>query len=1197
MDHLLHTKEDLLTDNLKRLNELVQDPQVDINYRSEEDCSRTPLMVLCCSVKSQGDGRLLKCVEILLQRKDINSTLKDKEGSDTLTLLCRHYQGNDLNEVMRLLIRHDIRDSEEKHEYRLKDWSNALLNLCQFHEGNSLKEAIRLIIDCEARVLEAKNNDGESVLSLLFSRRSEQNHRIDLVKTVRFVMKRGLQWNRSKWINEIVNGKNKKDQRNALHVLCSVHNQKVVELVRLLRIPGNMKVNSVDGKGNNALHILLSSTDYNRIDNNSFMQLVEFFLNDCRIDPEAKNNENKDAFDILFDSCSHREDLIDLFRLLVGPSIYPDPHDDQRSKALLPLCTSTHRIRELYTRFAHRLIESGAIDVNAVSYITPSDNDIKSHLGRGSKSYHDTHNEGSTVLHLICMNYEDNNGDLIDLIRFLISETVGANANAVDSNKATPLHILCQYYHGSNLKETVEFFVNKCIDVGCQQDKNGRTTLHCLCENQSENSFKDVFQLLIENSADVTKKTSYPSQNALHLLCEKYKGGDTLDVVNLLIEKGIPVDIVDDNKNNALHYLCENYHGPNLKEIVQLLLNKGVNVATEGSSKNTALHKFCKTCKGAENTLCEIIDIFIQRGINLTATNFYNRNVLHSLCDNYNVTGGILSAVKRLIEKGVDLNTTDNERESALHLVCVNYHGQDLKEIIELFIENNIDVNAINLYKRTALHLLCEFSSFKKNLTADSFLVLINSMTQEGLEIVNSPGDTALHSLCETYHSKDLFAILFALLIEKKVDVNVTDRHKRNALHVLCKNYTGDGQLLLKIVRLFIEAKIDLTAVDEDQSNALHLLCSNFKGENLLSIIRLFIVEGISVTNTNKNGRNALHCLCGNNYCCSDLKEIIQLLIENGIEVGTQDFHRYNALDVLCEFYEGDCTLLIEIFAIFIEKGINLSATDGNTRTVIHLLCIYYKGDDLLKIVRFLFNTNRIDVDVAYDWGKNVLHLLVNRHDKNLTVDLVRLLIENMKNKETVKAVDHEGNNALHLLCSRRFEEEETTSVEDLLAIGSLLIDSGIDVNQLNKQKRNALHLLCQNYHHQHLFDFVHLLVLKGIDTKAFDTYDKDAIELLCQYKIHDKSFNQQLLPIVKLLVNETEKGIAIETEYFTDGRNPLYQMLENYEGADVLEVVNYYAIEKKIAIRRNQVLGDLRRRGDAKTKRKLKSFTQLCSL
>jgi len=49
--------------------------------------------------------------------------------------------------------------------------------------------------------------------------------------------------------------------------------------------------------------------------------------------------------------------------------------------------------------------------------------------------------------------------------------------------------------------------------------------------------------------------------------------------------------------------------------------------------------------------------------------------------------------------------------------------------------------------------------------------------------------------------------------------------------------------------------------------------------------------------------------------------------------------------------------------------------------------------------------------------------------------------------------------------------------------------------------------------------------------------------------------------------------------------------MLENYEGADVLEVVNYFAIEKKIAIRRKQVLGDLRRRGDAKTKRKWTPF------
>jgi ankyrin repeat protein len=304
--------------------------------------------------------------------------------------------------------------------------------------------------------------------------------------------------------------------------------------------------------GKNALHILLSSTNYNQTEN--LIQLVEFLLNDCRIDPEAKTNNNKDAFDILFDCCNQRKDLIDLFRLLVGPSIYPDPCDDQAKSALLPLCTSDDRIKELYKRFAHQLIESGAIDVNTVAYITPSDNDPEISLGLKKKPYHTT-NKGSTVLHLICKNYEDSSGDLINLIRFLISEKVGANVNAVDSNKATPLHVLCQYYHDSNLKDIVEILIEKQINVSTQTDKDQRTALHCLCENQSGKSFKDVIELLIKNGADVTK-TSYRSQNALHLLCEKYKGSDMLDVIKLLIEKGIQVDVVDYNAKNALHYIC-----------------------------------------------------------------------------------------------------------------------------------------------------------------------------------------------------------------------------------------------------------------------------------------------------------------------------------------------------------------------------------------------------------------------------------------------------------------------------------------------------------------------------------------------------------------------------------------------------------------------------------------------------------------
>lgn len=134
-------KENLQEKDFKRLKELAKDSQVDLNLRSEEEghYGRIPLMLLISSEDTNTIvSKLLKCTEILLQRKDIDTILNDDTGSTALTLLCQHYQGNDLKVVLRLLIHHDTRCNQmQQNDDLLKDWSMVLLNLCQFHAEGS----------------------------------------------------------------------------------------------------------------------------------------------------------------------------------------------------------------------------------------------------------------------------------------------------------------------------------------------------------------------------------------------------------------------------------------------------------------------------------------------------------------------------------------------------------------------------------------------------------------------------------------------------------------------------------------------------------------------------------------------------------------------------------------------------------------------------------------------------------------------------------------------------------------------------------------------------------------------------------------------------------------------------------------------------------------------------------------------------
>ena len=1298
----------------RSLEELALDSQVKINCKSEEE-DKTPLMLLCSSsndktedetdqqliITSSGtsaaadQGRhnshsIFKCVDILLRRKDIDVNVKDKEGSNALILLCRDYQGDDLVEVMRLLIRRETRNDDE-HD-RIKERSTALLNLCQFYEGPSLKGAIRILIDEDNGVLEAKNNNGDSVLSLLLGRRNDKNSRIDLVEIVRFVMERGLQWNRSKLIDEIVNGRNCDTGRNVLHVLCNVYNDKFVELVCLLQDLGGIDLEEVDGdEGQNALHFLLSSVVYNRVDH--LMKLVECLVNDFGIDPKAKGKNNKDAFDILFDCCSHREDLIDLFRLLVGRSVYPNPYDNQGNKALLPLCSSADRIRDYYKRFAPQLIKSRKIDVNAVNYnyefplndrslrlidklcesvkgkrglfhmiqclwlefmrskkitnvkkdnekrivsysgLSPiirnekthddflklinrlfdgcreekfEANDIISSLSQefkfeenliclmhnvslansnDSKSFSFDCREG-TVLHMLCTNCQDD--DLIKLIGDLIVKENNFNINSLDEDGAPALHRLCQHHTGRNLKDIAQLLIDNGSDAQIQAENSHMKTLFDrLAQNKSANPLRDVFQFFIRNGVDVSK-TNFFGRDALHYVCKNYKGDDIKDIFELLVENGIDIKTKKNwDKQEILYLLCKNYHGPHLKEIIELLIENGIDVNYKEKYENcNPLHILCQYCKSDGNLLLEIVNLFIENGIDLTATDIWKCNALHILCQNYKGDGNLLLEIMHLfIKNGIDLIATDNQQHNVLHLLCENYKGEKLLQI--------------------ASEILSA-SDFEISATCGD---IVDSTNKDDSRAQHCDS-TALHLLCEHGNKNTLTVELIQLFISKmknkKEEVNKLDSNGNNVLHLLCSrkfdtNEDVSGDVLLKIVTLLIESGIDINQQNKDKDNALHLLCECYHGPHLKETIELLIKNRIDIKARNKKRssyahQNALLILCqeykgdGNR-----LLEIVNILIEANIEFANYP-HRDNALSYLIRSSYHITDNLFGVIKQLIEKGLHFNPCCSDADAIAGLFG-YYQGNDMKEIIDLLFERKSVDPDATNSCGANILHLLCDRGKKTtLTVDMVQFLIDKMRNETTnnFAAVDWNGDNALHYLCNRTHfktqEDERNISGDVMIEITTLLIKNGIDVNQVNRYESNSLHYLCVNAcYHQYFFNLIKLLISNEIDVRKTDRKGKSAIDLLCKHFLSRKNpidrskvaANQQqmLFPIVRYLVDEIENGVVIETESYENRPNPLYLLLENYTGADMLDIVTYFVVDKKIAFKREEALAILRRR------------------
>jgi ankyrin repeat protein len=95
-----------------------------------------------------------------------------------------------------------------------------------------------------------------------------------------------------------------------------------------------------------------------------------------------------------------------------------------------------------------------------------------------------------TALHLAAA------GGNVDVVRFLLSEEIGADATAARGNNFTPLHSAAMYGHTS----VCELLIDAGADPNIQTDPQGYAPLH----SASFGGHVDTVRLLISRNADTT---------------------------------------------------------------------------------------------------------------------------------------------------------------------------------------------------------------------------------------------------------------------------------------------------------------------------------------------------------------------------------------------------------------------------------------------------------------------------------------------------------------------------------------------------------------------------------------------------------------------------------------------------------------------------------------------------------------------
>ncbi|KAK4014954.1 hypothetical protein OUZ56_027466 [Daphnia magna] len=149
--------------------------------------------------------------------------------------------------------------------------------------------------------------------------------------------------------------------------------------------------------------------------------------------------------------------------------------------------------------------------------------------------------------------------------------------------------------------------------------------------------------------------------------------------------------------------------------------------------------------------------------------------------------------------------------------------------------------------------------------------------------------------------------------IQFGINLNAKDDDGRNALHLLCRNYSSPK--LTDAIELLIENKIDVNAKDNDGLNAIHYLCRYHSSQNLIKAIQTLIQFGIDAKATTNDGSNALHYLCRYN-ASPKLDDAIRIFTELGMDLMTEDNNGLDAFYYLQNKYKKEMKIWYDNYAL-----------------------------------------------------------------------------------------------------------------------------------------------------------------------------------------------------------------------------------------------------------------------------------------
>ncbi|CAB0042501.1 unnamed protein product [Trichogramma brassicae] len=308
-------------------------------------------------------------------------------------------------------------------------------------------------------------------------------------------------------------------------------------------------------------------------------------------------------------------------------------------------------------------------------------------------------------------------------------------------------------------------------------------------------------------------------------------------------------------------------------------------------------------------------------------------------------------------------------RTTPIHLAASNEFLNRNIVIPQLFkIYNSFDVNYADTSGLTHFHVACKFGCED---VVEKFL----KAGQDPNQLVPETGDSPLHlALTEG------FTTITLMLLKYGADPNFANKDRLTALHVICKKIHDNdfAKLLFEIVDE-VQLTLQVDARDKWDRTPLHYALADGCKEQ---IVQELLSRGADLHSAGPEGLTPLHIICQNNSAGSLMKvflnmctlelnardsrgntplhlavrrenvETVESLLRQGADPNFTDMRGLTALLIICQKPDTDCAMAVKLFEVCEEVGwkIEIDALDKMGNTALHL-ALYSKHAGLTELL------------------------------------------------------------------------------------------------------------------------------------------------------------------------------------------------------------------------------------------------------